>query len=412
MQFPAGFLWGSATAAHQIEGGNWNNDWWAWEHQPGSPCVAPSGDACDHYHRFRDDIALVASLGQRVFRFSVEWSRVEPEDGEFSAAALARYGRVLDGCEQHNLIPMVTLHHFTTPRWLAARGGWAAPEAPARFGRFAGRVMAALGARIPYVCTINEPNIVAVFGYLAGMFPPGARDPERYAAARANLLAGHAAALAAVKSGPGAAQVGLTVAMQEFTPVPGGRRSAAGFARLFGAVIPNTADGALALAEAGRSAWHGPYLDAVRDDGSDFVGVQTYTRVRVGDDGVMDPEPDAELTQMGYEFWPAALAACVREAAARTGKPVIVTENGIGTDDDGRRIAYTDAALRGLHQAIADGADVRGYIHWSTMDNFEWALGYGPKFGLVAVEPNTLERKPKPSALWYGDVCRRNGLDA
>jgi beta-glucosidase len=388
MRFPDGFLWGSATAAHQIEGNNWANDWWAWEHTPGSPCAEPSGDACDFYHRFRDDLRLVAGLGQKVFRFSVEWARIEPEEGEFSDAALAHYGRVLDACEENGLTPMVTLHHFTSPRWFADRGGWELAENVPFFGRYARRVMQALGERLPYVCTINEPNIVAAMGWLAGVFPPGKRDRELRHQVNRNFVAAHALALEAVKSGPGTAQVGLTLAMMDYQPVAGGEKRAAEI----------------------RAAMHDVFLDAVAVDASDFLGVQTYSRQRVGPEGTLGPEAGVETTQMGYEFWPQALEACVREAA-RIAKPIIVTENGIGTDDDSRRIAYTDAALRGLHRAITDGVDVRGYIHWSTMDNFEWALGYRPTFGLIAVDRATQQRHPKPSAEWFAAVCRRNGLE-
>lgn len=388
MQFPEGFLWGSAVAAHQVEGGNWNSDWWAWEHTLGSPCVEPSSDACDFYHRYRDDIALLARLGQRVFRFSIEWARIEPEEGEFSRAALAHYRRVIGVCHDHGIIPMVTLHHFSSPRWFAGRGGWENAANLPYFGRYCARAMRALGDLLPYVCTINEPNIVATMGYLAGVFPPGKRDRAARRRVNENFITAHRLAIEAVKSGPGTTQAGLTLAMSDYQAVAGGE----------------------AKREEIRHVMHNVFLDAVAADASDFIGVQTYSRTRVGPEGALGPEPGIETTQMGYEFWPQALAACVREAAARTGKPVIVTENGIGTADDARRIAFIELALRGLHAAISDGVDVRGYIYWSTMDNFEWARGYGPTFGLIAVDRQTLERRPKPSAEWFGAVCRRNGL--
>src|SRR5579884_487373 len=397
MRFPDGFLWGSATAAHQIEGNNWNSDWWAWEHAPDTPCAEPSGDACDFYHRYRDDLALVARLGQRVFRFSVEWARIEPEEGEFSRAEMEHYRRVLGACHDNGLIPMVTLHHFTSPRWFAARGGWEEKRNVPLFGRYAERVMHHLGDLISYVCTINEPNIVASIGFESGRFPPGKRDQKARARADANFIAAHALAVDAVKSGPGSSQVGLTLAMADIQPVVTGDAAADRRART--------------RADAIRERMHGQYLRAVAGDASDFFGVQTYTRTRIGPDGPRGPEAGVETTEMGYEFWPQALEATVREAATTVHKPIIVTENGIGTHDDARRIAYTEAALRGLHAAIADGIDVRGYIHWSTMDNFEWAYGYRPTFGLIAVDRQTFARRPKPSAEWFGAVCRRNGLE-
>lgn len=389
MHFPDGFLWGTAVAAHQVEGNNWANDWWAWEHNPSSGCAEPSGDACDFYHHYPDDLTLLASMGHNTFRFSVEWARIEPEEGEFSQAAIEHYRRMIDACLAAGMAPMMTLHHFTSPRWLAERGGWERAESVPYFGRYCERVMRQLGDRIPYVCTINEPNIVATMGYLVGVFPPGKRDREARHRVNENLIAAHALAVEAVKSGPGNAKVGLTLAMSDYQPVDGGEERLADI----------------------RRPMQDVFLDAVAGDASDFIGVQTYSRQRIGPAGIVGPEPGRETTQMGYEFWPEALGACVREAAARTHKPVIVTENGIGAGDDSRRIAYIDTALRGLHAAIADGVDVRGYIHWSAMDNFEWALGYRPTFGLIAVDRETQQRTPKPSAAWYAGVIRANGLE-
>src|SRR5919112_968271 len=193
-RFPDGFTWGTATAAHQIEGGNWNNDWWMWEHDPSSGCAEPSGDACDSYHRYGEDIALIAELGLDNYRFSLEWSRIEP---------------------------VVTYHHFTTPRWLAARGGWEDPATADRFARFAERAAEALGDLTTRACTINEPNMVATIGYLGGAFPPGVRDRARRRAVNAVFVDAHRKAYEAIKSGPGDAPVGLTVAMADFQALEG-----------------------------------------------------------------------------------------------------------------------------------------------------------------------------------------------
>ncbi|MGH9261738.1 MAG: family 1 glycosylhydrolase, partial [Acidimicrobiales bacterium] len=162
--FPDGFVWGTATAAHQIEGGNWNNDWWTWEHDPASPCAEPSGDACDSWNRWEDDVALVADLGLGTHRFSVEWSRIEPEDGEWSTAAVAHYRRQCEALLARGIEPTVTFHHFTTPRWLAARGGWEDPASADRFATYCGRLAGELADVLRRVCTINEPNIVATMG--------------------------------------------------------------------------------------------------------------------------------------------------------------------------------------------------------------------------------------------------------
>jgi beta-glucosidase len=387
-RFPDGFLWGTATAAHQVEGGNWNNDWWAWEHTPGSPCREPSGDACDSWHRWPEDVGLVADLGFNAYRFSLEWSRIEPEEGEWSRVALEHYRAMCLACRERGLEPIVTFHHFTTPRWLAAKGGWTAPAAADAFARFCERAAGHLRDAMGRACTVNEPNIVATFGHLHGVFPPGNRDTALRARANEVFVAAHRRGVAAIRAAAPGVPVGLTLAMSDYQAVDGGE----------------------AVRDRERRDMEDVFLAATAGD--DFVGVQTYTRLRVGPDGLRGPEPGVPLTQMGYEFWPEALEATIRRAWAVTGGrvPVLVTENGIGTADDAARIRFTERALRGVLACLADGIDVRGYVHWSLLDNFEWAFGYGPTFGLVAVDRETQRRTPKPSARWLGAVARANAL--
>ena len=384
--FPDGFLWGTATAAHQIEGGNVNNDWWAFEHDPSSGCVDLSGDACDSYHRYGEDVALVADLGLDVYRFSLEWSRIEPAEGQYSRAALEHYRRVAGACRERGVVPMVTFHHFTHPRWLADVGTWEAPRAAERFARFCEVAIGQLGDVIGFACTLNEPNVVATMGWRHGLFPPRVRDRDRRARVNDVLVDAHRRAVEAIRSGPGDVPVGLTLSMTDWQLEPGGED----------------------WLERLRHPSEDVFLDAT--GGDDFVGVQTYTRARVGPEGTLRPAEGVGVTQMGYEFWPAALEGTVRRAWERTGGvPVFVTENGVGIDDDTRRIEYVSGALAGLHRCIADGIDVRGYVYWSLLDNFEWVLGYGPTFGLVEVDRTTFERRPKPSATWFGQVARDNG---
>jgi beta-glucosidase len=382
--FPEGFLWGTATAAHQVEGGNWNNDWWAWEHNPVSACVEPSGDACDHYHRYPGDIRLLAELGFNMYRFSLEWSRIEPERGEFSKAALDHYARMVGSCREAGIEPVVTLHHFTTPRWVAARDGWANPETAELFGRYAERVMSTIGDQLRLVCTINEPNVVATMGYLAGLFPPGEQDLARRAAANQTFIDAHHRASAVVRSF--GARAGLTLAMNEWVTLEGGEEAV----------------------EVLRGPYEDVFLEAARGD--DFIGVQTYTRRRVGPAGQLGPEEGVETTLMGYEFRPEALEFTVRRAWAETNHlPVLITENGVAVTDDRRRIEFVARALRGVQAALTDGIEVLGYTYWSALDNFEWAFGYGPTFGLTAVDRFTQQRTVKPSGRWLGDVARQNG---
>src|SRR5687767_1154037 len=408
-QFPKGFLWGTATAAHQVEGNNINSDGWLMEHVPGTIYEEPSGDACDHYHRYRSDIALLAELGFNSYRFSIEWARIEPEEGEFSNAALEHYRDMLRACHEHGITPIVTFHHFTSPRWLIAGGGWESPETPDKFARYCERATRYLGELIGVACTINEANIASLIVEWGFVPPPrqlhkavwwaatakalgisaSRLSPFQYAAsskATDIILTAHHRAVEAIKSASGSFPVGITLALQDIQAAEGGEKRAARM----------------------RKAINDIYLAAL--DGDDFVGVQAYSRVRTGPQGLLPEEEGVELTQMGYEFWPEALEATIRDAAAKTGLPVIVTENGIGTADDTRRLEYVRRALNGVVSCMKDGIDVRGYTYWSAFDNYEWSLGYRPTFGLIAVDRETQQRTVKPSARWLGEVARMNSI--
>ncbi len=301
-------------------------------------------------------------------------------------AALDHYRRMCDACRERGLDPIVTFHHFTTPRWVAARGGWTAPATADAFARFAERAARRLGDVVARVCTINEPNIVADVGHRWGLFPPGLRDPALRLRANEVLIRAHREAVAAIRAASPRVPVGLTLAMQDWQAVDGGE----------------------ALRDAERADMEDVFLAALAGD--DFVGVQTYTRTLTGPDGPRSPAPDTRVTQMGWEFFPEALEACVRRAAALTGLPVLISENGVAIDDDRERIEYVARALRGVLACVADGIAVQGYVYWSLLDNFEWAFGYGPRFGLVAVDRATQARHPRPSAAWLGSIARANVL--
>jgi beta-glucosidase len=386
--FPEGFRWGVALAAHQVDGSNWNTDWWEFEHTPGSGCSEPSGDACDSWHRWEQDLEITAQLGFGNFRFSVEWARVEPEEGEFSTAALDHYRSMCHAMHQRGLEPVVTLHHFTNPRWVARTGGWENPETPARFERFCEHTLGVLGSEVGRICTVNEPNIVATMGYLLGLFPPGrTEDGAAYEAVVRHLVSAHRRAVEVARSAAPAVPVGLTLSMTDYQLAPGGE---------------------LKLAEAVQG--EDVFLDAT--GGDDFLGVQTYTRMLMGPQGWIGPQPGVPILTMGYEYWPDALEACIRRAVGRTGGrlPIIVTENGIGTDDDQQRMAFVHQALQGVLRLVADGIDVLGYTYWSLLDNFEWAMGYRPHFGLVDVDRSTFARRVKDSGKWLGSVAQGNVL--
>jgi beta-glucosidase len=276
MRFPDGFLWGAATASHQIEGGNVNNDWWAREHAPDSICAEVSGDACDSYHRYPEDIAILAGLGLSSYRFSLEWSRLEPEDGEFSNSSRDHYRRMIDTCLQAGVAPNITINHFTIPRWLDRQGGWRWPEAVDRFARFTEFVRPILETDVPYVCTINEPNIAASFANLdsAKTFQTVLLAPDQTVSDA--LAAAHHRAVEIVRSW-GGPKVGWAVATRGFQPLPGAEEVTARYA------YPRETR----------------FLEEARGD--DWLGVQAYTRARIGPDGPLPAPEGAETTLMGWE---------------------------------------------------------------------------------------------------------------
>jgi beta-glucosidase len=386
--FPDGFRWGTATAAHQIEGGNVNNDWWRWEHTPGTGCQESSGDCCDSWHRWPEDVALLKELGFTDYRFSLEWSRIEPADGEFSTVALDHYASLCEGLVEAGIAPVVTFHHFTTPLWLADQGGWTSDAMPDRFAAYCERAAARLDGLMARACTINEPSMVSTLGHLAGLFPPGAQDRDLRRRVNEIFVQAHRQAVDAIRANAAGVPVGITLAMSDYQAVEGGASKL----------------------EQIRRGMEDVFFDATTGD--DFVGVQTYSRTRVGPDGVLGPEDGVPMLIMGYEYYPESLEATIRRAWEYTNGevPIIVTENGIGTDDDAQRIAYVRTALEGVLACIADGIDVRGYTYWSLLDNFEWAFGYGPRFGIVDCDRHTFDRAPKESARWLGRVARANAL--
>jgi len=389
LTFPDGFLWGAATAAHQVEGNNINSNWWVMEHDENTTMVEPSGDAMDHYHRYPEDMTLLADAGLNSYRFSIEWARIEPERGFVSRAELDHYRRMIDTARELGLDPTVTLMHFTVPRWFQRDGFWRAPDAADLFARYTETVLPILEG-VEYVCTINEPNIAAMLAGgedAANLVAYGLPNPDL--AVADTLLESHKRSAEILHSVSGI-KAGWTIATQAFhsSGEPG-------------------ADEKLREYGYPRDFW---YLE--NSAGDDFVGVQAYTRTFIGPEGPKPVAKDVETTLTGWEFFPEALELGVRSAWELSGgTPILVTENGIATADDTRRVAYTDGALRGLHRAIADGIDVRAYQHWSALDNYEWASGYRPTFGLIAVDRETFVRSPKPSLGWLGEVARRNGLE-
>ena len=407
--FPKGFLWGAATAGHQVEGNNINSDLWLLEHIKPSIFAEPSGDAVNSFALWPQDLDLVRGLGLNAYRFSLEWSRIEPEPGLFSLAMLDHYKAIVDGCRARGLTPIVTYNHFTSPRWFAARGGWLNKEAPGLFARFCERATSHLGAGSGSAITMNEPNLLRLLRAL-DVLPPQAIAGQRamlQAAARAtgsekyvpqnvtnfedldamlpNMIAGHKAGRAAIKGVRADLPVGVSLAL-----------------------LDDQASGPNSLRDAKRAEIYGAWLEAAKGD--DFLGVQNYERVMWGDKGKLPAPAGARVNWGGSEVHAPSLAGAVRYAHRVTGLPIMVTEHGIGTDDDRLRAEFIPAALAELKEAMDDGVKVTGYIHWSLLDNFEWIFGYKPKFGLVSVDRTNFKRTPKPSASVLGAIARRNSL--
>lgn len=413
--FPPTFLWGSATAAYQVEGNNVNCDFWAEEHAEDSPYKDKSGDTIDHYRLYREDIALMASLGFNTYRFSIEWSRVEPEPGQYSWSAIEHYRDVLETCYKHDITPMVTMHHFSSPKWLMRLGGWASPEVPERFAKYCEMVFREIGHLIPYVLTMNEINLPVMLHEIfskIGFLPPVGIDRNAWTAPKwresaaqlcgtnienyftfhmisdessiKNLKETHRKAREVIKRIQPNTKVGLSMALSDIQSIPGGEE------------------------EADRK-WHNyfrQYIDILEED--DFFGLQNYTREVYGLEGQVKPVEGAELTQMGYEFYPKALSNVIRKVAKEINIPIIITEHGIATDDDERRLAFIREALEAVQACLDEGLDVQGYLHWSTFDNYEWQSGYSMKFGLIEVDRSTQKRKVKESGRYLGKIAKQD----
>ena len=423
MPFPKGFLIGVSTAAHQVEGNNIHSDYWAQEQLPHSSFVEPSGLACDHYHRYEEDIRLLADAGLNAYRFSIEWARIEPEEGRFDEAEIEHYRRVIACCRANGVEPIVTLLHFTSPVWLIQKGGWENESTVEYFRRYAAYVTEKLGSQLRYICTINEANmglqLAAIsrrFQLMAQQAAKSAKGAEgtvqvgmnfekmmenmKYAAAENAEVFGtpqpqvfvssrtpegdrlvfraHEAAREAIKALCPEIKVGITLSLHDCQALPGGESFA-------------------------EKEWEEefrhylPYLQ-----GDDFFGVQNYTRTQFGPEGQLPCPEGAELTQMSYEFYPEALEHVIRRVHQDFKGDLIVTENGVASSDDSRRVEFIRRALQGVERCLQDGIPVKGYCHWSLMDNFEWQKGYSMTFGLIAVDRTTMERKPKESLRYLG----------
>ena len=429
-KFPKDFLLGASTAAHQVEGNNIHSDYWKMEHMRSTSFTEPSLDAVDHYNRYEEDIKLLSGVGLNCYRFSIEWARIEPVEGQFDEKEVEHYRNMIRFCRENGIEPIVTLHHFTSPKWLISKGGWESESTVEDFKRYCAYIAEKLGDELTYIVTINEANMGLQLAAIAkrymkeilfgkkkkkntdgndgkaqvGINLKQMMENQKIAAAENMevfgteklhtfvsqrspegdllIMRAHTAARDAMKAVCPHLKIGLSLSLHDMQPNRFGKKHA-------------------------EKEWHaefGHYLPYIKDD--DFIGVQNYTRSRFSFFGQINPPKDAELTQMSYEFYPEALANVIRAVAKDFKGDIIVTENGIASSDDSRRVEFIRRALAGVESCIADGIPVKGYCHWSLLDNFEWQKGFSMTFGLIAVDRKTQTRYPKESLNFLGNSLR------
>jgi beta-glucosidase len=401
-RFPEGFLWGAATSAHQVEGGT-DNDWSGWEAEAGH--ILDGGTttrATEHFARYEEDFALAEELGHNAHRMSLEWSRLEPQPGEWDMEAVAHYRRVLASLKRRGMNVMLTLWHFTLPKWFAAEGGWSSPRSVGRFGRFAAFAADQFGDLVDEWVTINEPVIYLSMGYGIGAWPPGWRSGWRLVRAFVNLVRAHRLAYRAIHRALAA----------------GGRPVAVGIAKnvtVFEAYRKHSLLDNAYIWLADRFYNH-LFFNCTGRRCHDFIGINYYFYYRVkcvprrAEQFFFEVHAEnREVSDLGWEINPRGLYEAVM-AMRRYGRPIYITENGLASADDGKRPRAIVAWIKELYHAVKAGADVRGYFHWSLLDNFEWDKGYGPRFGLVAVDYASQRRTPRRSAYVFKEICESNGL--
>lgn len=422
------FLLGSSTAAHQVEGNNIHSDYWAMENMVYTDFAEKSGDAVDHYNRYADDIALMKKAGLNAYRFSIEWARIEPEEGKYDESEIEHYRSVVRCCRENGIEPVVTLHHFTSPKWLIEKGGWENPDVIPYFSRYAKKVVEKLGSELGYICTINEANMGIQVSAIAERYKAqmmakaaqaanvegqaqvgmnfntmmenmkkkaaenitvfGTPTPQVFVSARtpegdAIVMKAHCAARDEIKKLRPDIKVGVTLSLHDIQILDGGEENA-------------------------KKEWDeefSHYIPYIKND--DFIGVQNYTRSIIGKNGLIPAGEGTRRTQMDYEFYPEALGHVIKRVYDETKLPILVTENGIATSDDKDRCEFIDKALCGVMECMENGIPVLGYLHWSTLDNFEWQKGFSMTFGIVSVDRTTMKRTPKESLFRLGEYTNR-----
>lgn len=404
IKFPENFFWGAATSAYQVEGDNINSDWWHWEKTAGKQ---NSGSACRHYEFYEQDFDLAKDLNHNAHRLSIEWSRIEPEEGKFSDRELKHYIDVILSLRARNIEPLVTLHHFTNPHWFSQSGGWLNSSCIYKFLRYCDFVIRPLVRHVRYWITINEPTIYLSHSYILGIWPPQVKSCLKAKKVQDNLVLSHIKAYRLIHK----------IYRELKLPEP-----CAGIAQYIQSFVPCRQDLKDRIAARFRNKFYNfRILDRImRHKAMDFIGVNYYMRqlVEVEKWGINNLTMDVcknnhhpvKKNSLGWDIYPEGLYELLLELK-KYDLPIIITENGIATSDDSLRWEYIYVHLKNIHLAMGKGVNVTGYLHWSLMDNFEWDKGFAPRFGLVDINYNTYKRTVRESAMHFRQVCKTGVLE-
>lgn len=400
LKFPGGFLWGVSTSAYQVEGGN-KNDWTEWEKTKSriknlelrglNSNDFICGKACDSYNKYEEDLKLIKELNCGGFRLGIEWARIEPEEGKWNMAEIEHYRRLLSSVKSKGIKTVLTVWHWTNPIWVARQGGWANKKTVGDYLRFAELIARELGSLVDFWITLNEPMAHVGFGYIRGNFPP-AKKFHFFSAIKVffNLARAHNLVYKKIHEILPEAKVSLTSLTDYFEP-----------ANKFNPLdkLANTA---------ARYLHHRAFLNRVKNH-LDFIAFDYYFHNRVSWLPPFKVNKNKEVNDMGWEIYPEGIYHVIKYLS-KFKNPIYIMENGIADEDDDQRPKFIVEHLKYIHRAIEEGADVRGYFYWSLLDNFEWAHGFGPKFGLYGVDRNTFKRTPRPSARIYAEICKNNKI--
>jgi len=427
IHFPSNFAWGTATAAHQVEGNNTNNNWYEWERSVDDGGISRihnndrSGLAADHWNRYPEDIILMKDLGVSHYRFSVEWSRIEPEKGRYDLEALAHYRRMCEALVEADITPVVTLHHFTHPTWFEEMGAFEKEENTDHFVGFSELVFNELRDLVPMWCTFNEPSVFVAQGYFNGIFPPGKKDPILAGTVLENMLNAHVRTYHQLKSIPGSDgnKIGLVKNIFQFDPYRRWHVLDWAFSKILNDVYTNAP---LEFLKTGESSFYMPGMvdnkmsNELAVGTLDFIGLNYYSRMHVKgqlnavEPFVFDTREQDIMTDMGYPLYAEGFHRALK-TISRMDVPIYVTENGLADDSDSVRPLFIKRYLYALNQALRERIDVRGYFYWSLMDNFEWAEGYSMKFGLYEVDLETQDRRLREGSRPFVEMVNKRGAD-